>query len=141
MRDEPRDDMSEWWGVTMEGGRVTRLEWDEESLSGTIPSEIGALSALRSLRLCDNELSGSIPPTIGALTNLESLGQSDNPLSGIVPFTLSNLKNLRGLRLTNTELTYAPTNYLKSDSVVQDFLYTLWLPQALRFLNHCIAIT
>ena len=37
IRDEPSDDVSEWWGLSVEGGRVTMLDWDYEGLSGTIP--------------------------------------------------------------------------------------------------------
>ena len=54
MRDEPSDDVSEWLGVTVEGGRVSRLIWWHMGLSGTIPTEIGALSTLRRLYLYDN---------------------------------------------------------------------------------------
>ena len=45
-RDELSDNVSKWKGVTVEGGRVTRLDWYDEGLAGTIPSELGALSAL-----------------------------------------------------------------------------------------------
>ena len=51
-RESFSDDVSEWWGVTVWGGRVTAVDWTRvlgragESLTGTIPAEIGALSAL-----------------------------------------------------------------------------------------------
>ena len=51
MRDEPSDDVSEWLEVMVEGGQVTKLLWQGQGLSGTIPAEIGALSALRFLFL------------------------------------------------------------------------------------------
>ena len=94
MRDEPSDDVSEWWGVTVEGGRVTKNIWSGRGLSCTIPSEIGALSALWLLSLCNNELGGSIPPTTQALTNFTVLNLCHNPLSAVAPSTLSNLTNL-----------------------------------------------
>ena len=92
-----------WSGVRVEGGMVTKLEWGLEGLSGTILSEIGALSALRCLKLYRKELSGSIPPTIGALRNLEYLFLSYNPLSSVVPSTLSTLTNLEHLWLHGTD--------------------------------------
>mmetsp|Transcript_29109 Transcript_29109/g.58128 ORF Transcript_29109/g.58128 Transcript_29109/m.58128 type:complete len:222 (-) Transcript_29109:480-1145(-) len=103
MRDEPSDDVSEWFGVTVEGGRVTRLRWNQ-GLSGAIPAEIGALSALTALDLGRNKLNGAIPPTIGALSSLTTLDLSYNFLSGIVPYHLSNLLNLEYLNLSNCSL-------------------------------------
>ena len=137
IRDEPSDDVSEWQGVTVGGGRVTELFWENQGLSGTIPLGIGALSALRVLSLIGNELSVSIPPTIGALTSVEHLDLSSNPLSGVVPSTLSNLPtNLERKWLYDAKLaklSNVSTSNLYDRRVVQDYLSTLWLPQALRF--------
>ena len=36
MRDEPSDDVSEWCGVTVEEGRVTKLFWGCQGLIGII---------------------------------------------------------------------------------------------------------
>jgi len=35
-----------WDGVTCDGGRVTRLDLSSNSLSGTIPSEVGLLTKM-----------------------------------------------------------------------------------------------
>ena len=124
-------------GMRVEGGRVTELVWGDKELTGTIPSEIGALSALRGLNFYGNELSVSIPPTIGALTSVEHLDLSSNPLSGVVPSTLSNLPtNLERKWLYDAKLaklSNVSTSNLYDRRVVQDYLSTLWLPQALRF--------
>ena len=74
MRDEPSDDLAGWLGVTVEGGRVTKLHWSEdtigegEPLTGTIPAEIGALDGLTSLILDNNQICGHLPSEIGRLT-------------------------------------------------------------------------
>ena len=60
MRDEPSDDVSEWLGVIVEGGKVTSLNWPWQGLMGAIPTESGALSALQVIPLYINKLSGSI---------------------------------------------------------------------------------
>ena len=73
MRDEPSDVVSEWCGVVVWGGRVTMLHWGNKGLTGTIPAEIGSLSALTYLNLSNDRLNGAIPPTIGALSSLERL--------------------------------------------------------------------
>jgi hypothetical protein len=42
-------------------------------LSGSIPSTIGQLTALKDLLLYDNQLSGQIPSTIGEMAALTAL--------------------------------------------------------------------
>ena len=46
----PEDEQPEdWEGVTMENGRVVKLELEEFGLTGAVPAEVGRLSALRVL--------------------------------------------------------------------------------------------
>eukprot|EP00518_Triparma_eleuthera_P022192 CAMPEP_0197572254 /NCGR_PEP_ID=MMETSP1320-20131121/42366_1 /TAXON_ID=91990 /ORGANISM="Bolidomonas sp., Strain RCC2347" /LENGTH=448 /DNA_ID=CAMNT_0043134759 /DNA_START=140 /DNA_END=1484 /DNA_ORIENTATION=+ len=106
MRDKPSDVVSEWYRVTVEGGRVTGLQWDEQGLTGTIPAEIGALSALIGLDLSHNKLNGAIPPTIGALSSLTHLGLNINYLlaTGTIPAEIGALSALTGLDLSHNKL-------------------------------------
>ena len=130
--------LGEWFGVTTNAaGRVTRLElryrdgdliwpnrlsgsippelgnlsaltylhiWGGTGLSGSIPSELGNLSNLTSLSLSFNSLSGSIPSALGNLTSLEFLRLSGNQLSGPIPDELGNLPNLELLGLSDNRL-------------------------------------
>ena len=41
----------EWRGVTMENGRVVKLELREVGLTGAVPAEIGQLTSLTELNL------------------------------------------------------------------------------------------
>ena len=52
--------ITSWEGVTATGTprRVTALDLDDEDLDGTIPSALGALSALATLDLSGNDLTG-----------------------------------------------------------------------------------
>jgi len=127
--------------VTVEGGRVTKLWWQGFGLSGAIPAEIGALSALTELLLNDNELNGAIPPTIGALFSLKRLDLGRNSLSGVIPHSFSNLLNLEYLYLLDNNLSNDQNQYFKNKQQVQDFLNSLWRPQTIRLLNYSIAIT
>ncbi|CAA3002191.1 tyrosine-sulfated glycopeptide receptor 1 [Olea europaea subsp. europaea] len=61
------------------------------SISGTIPTEIGQLKFITALDLSNNNFSGSIPDTISNLTNLEELDISSNHLSGQIPASFKNL--------------------------------------------------
>jgi len=97
--------VSEWYGVTASGGRVTELDLPENNLSGMIPSELGNLTNLTWLYLNDNQLTGSIPYEIGNLTNLRYLSLRNNQLTGSVPPEIGNLTNLVSLYLYDNQLT------------------------------------
>ena len=140
MRDEPSDNVSEWLGVFVEEGRVTELEWRNLGLTGTIPAEIGALSALTKLSLYNNKLNGAIPQTIGALSSLTILYLSNNSLSGVVPYSFSNLLNLEYLFLLDNNLSNDPGD-LDGKREIQDYFISLWRHPTIRLLNYGIAIT
>ena len=67
------DVVNSWHGVTVENSRVTKIELGKNSLSGTIPSELGELSSLQVLKLNNNFLTGTIPSELGSLSNLQVL--------------------------------------------------------------------
>ena len=97
--------LEEWYGVTVQHGRVTGLLLFSNQLSGTIPSELGNLAYLERLDLSGNQLRGSIRPELGNLDNLEVLSFSGNQLRGRIPSELRNLANLRELDLHSNRLT------------------------------------
>ncbi|MEM6642459.1 MAG: FG-GAP-like repeat-containing protein [Bacteroidota bacterium] len=93
-----------WFGVTVEDTRVTKLFLSNNNLAGTLPSEIGDLTALTDLALSRNALTGSIPPEIGD-TRLDTLILSSNQLSGTIPEELYDLDDLIRLSISQNELT------------------------------------
>ena len=93
-----------WLGVTCSSASVTQLSLMSNSLTGTIPSELGNLTNLTWLNLSRNSLSGGIPGELGNLTNLEQLNLSDNSLSGSIPRELGSLTNLEELNLYGNSL-------------------------------------
>ena len=111
MRDEPSDNLAEWFGVTVEGGRVTELDWYgtipdwHNPLTGTIPAEIGALDGLTHLRLYGNQICGHLPSEIGRLTSLEHLSIEDNRLEGPLPAELGALTALTFVQLDHNNFT------------------------------------
>ena len=79
---------------------LTKLNLYFNNFSGSIPPEIGKLSAnLQVLNLGYNQLTGQIPPELGDLTKLTLLSLRPNRLSGQIPQELGNLKNLHYLYL------------------------------------------
>jgi len=74
-----------------------RLEGN--SLSNTIPSELGNLVLLQSLNLGYNCLTGPLPTNLGNLANLESMKLSENYLSGSLPSELANLTMMSDFRI------------------------------------------
>ena len=102
--------ISDWEGVTVKNGRVTRLTLTRRlrghwGARGSIPGELGQLTNLEYLSLFDNKLIGSIPGELGQLTNLAYLNLSLNELTGSIPSELGNLTNLQELEIRHTSLT------------------------------------
>ena len=91
--------LSTWSGVTTgAGGRVTGLNLSFNSLSGTIPTELGDLTALQTLNFANNSgLTGGIPTQLGSLTALRTLDLSNNSgLTGGIPTQPGGLDRARG---------------------------------------------
>lgn len=95
-----------WHGVTVEDNHVIRVDFIDNNLNGTLPSELQNLEYLKNLSLANNDyLTGDIPPTIGNITGLQELILVCNQLTGSIPFELGNLTNLIHLDLSTNQLT------------------------------------
>lgn len=88
---------SNWHGVTVSDGHVTKLDLWGNQLTGNIPAELSDLINLTRLVLGGNLLSGSIPVELGNLINLIEINLERNQLMGSIPIELGNLTNLRSL--------------------------------------------
>lgn len=103
--DPPGTSPCGWKGVTCSGGRVTELNFRDDRLTGSIPPEIGNLTALTKLVMFRNSygsygIGGSIPSSLWNLTNLEVLNLSGNDFSGQLPPEIGNLTKLKYLNLS-----------------------------------------
>ena len=97
--------LKEWHGVdTDDTGRVVALRLANNRLSGTVPVELGQLSALMTLELLNNQLHGRIPLELGALEELRVLDLSWNRLGGAIPDELGELRELEHLNLSGNQL-------------------------------------
>lgn len=103
--------VDQWFGVTVTNDRVTKLELYGNNLTGSIPAEIGNLTALELLDFNGNNLIGNIPAELENLTVLNALHLGGNQLSGAVPNNLLKLVNLSYLGLAGNELTSLPADF------------------------------
>ena len=111
---EPGTALTGWKGVTVAGTpkRVTKLYLYASGLTGTMPTQVGALTGLTELNLSWNQLTGGIPTQVGSLTKLEYLRLNGNALSGGIPVELGSLAKLRTLALSGNALTGCVPNAL-----------------------------
>jgi Leucine-rich repeat (LRR) protein len=73
---------------------LTELDLWSNAFTGTLPSELGQLTALIQLSLFDNEFTGSLPSCIGDMKALTLLWISYNNFSGMFPSKVANKVNL-----------------------------------------------
>jgi len=72
---------------------------------GTLPTEVGLLSALVTLEVTDFQLTGPIPTSVVDLTNLRSLDLSGNKFTGSVPREFGLMLDIGVVNLSNNHLT------------------------------------
>jgi Leucine-rich repeat (LRR) protein len=61
------------------------------AFTGTVPSELGLLTALTELQLDNNAFTGTVPSELGLLTALTYLTLDNNAFTGTVPSELGSL--------------------------------------------------
>lgn len=95
------NDVEDFVGVTVETGRVTKLELiGVENLSGEIPASIGKLDALTLLDLSNNiYLGGKFPDELFQLVQLNQLQLANTDITDIFDERFGKLKLLRTLKL------------------------------------------
>ena len=67
------------------------LYLDATAISGTLPVDLGELSALRTLRLSNAALSGTVPEVLAHIQNLDELTLHSNRLSGTISSAFVNV--------------------------------------------------
>ncbi|WP_452228922.1 MULTISPECIES: T9SS type A sorting domain-containing protein [unclassified Lacinutrix] len=109
--------VSDWYGVTVTGNKVSKLEFSNNNLTGTLPPEIGDLTGLEYLSFYSgNSINGTLPPEVGNLTELRVLSFEYNNFTGPIPASYANLTELRGFWFNNNQLSgevpdFIATNY------------------------------
>ncbi|KAE8677854.1 BRASSINOSTEROID INSENSITIVE 1-associated receptor kinase 1 [Hibiscus syriacus] len=101
-----------WQNITCNSeNSVISVDLRNANLSGQLVPELGQLSNLQYLELCNNNISGTIPEelgnlttTLGKLRKLRFLRLNNNSLTGQIPMSLTSIDTLQGLDLSNNRL-------------------------------------
>jgi len=64
-------EVDQWFGVTVENGRIHTLNLPQNNLNGQIPADLNALRKLHALQLDHNPLRNTIPESISLLNDLK----------------------------------------------------------------------
>ena len=75
---------------------LTEFYFEQNYLTGTLPSELGKCSKLKELIAWTNWFTGSIPTEIGSLTDLTYFDAESNYLTGPIPTEFGLLRSLTG---------------------------------------------
>lgn len=76
-------DLNTWYGVTVEGNRVTKLNLSGNNLDGTLPGALDSLAYIRQIDLSQNNLRGAITGYMG-WHNLDSVDFSGNEFDTLI---------------------------------------------------------
>ncbi len=81
------EDYCKWYGITCEGGLVTKINLSNNSLQGIFPGNfsVALKESLMELDLSSNQLRGSLPSDFTALKRATMIDLSDNSLFGSLP--------------------------------------------------------
>ncbi|KAI4306441.1 hypothetical protein L6164_029717 [Bauhinia variegata] len=79
---------------------LLHLDLSQNLLTGPLPLNLSQIPNLRYLNLTANNFSGQIPPTFGHFQKLEKLSLKNNLLSGKIPTFLANITTLNALILS-----------------------------------------
>ena len=92
--------MCSWDGVTCSlSGRVSALVAPGLKLKGTLPSEMGQLTEMTSLRLEGNSFTGTLPSEVWRLSGLADLNLANSHFSGTLSSQIGRLTGLEHLEL------------------------------------------
>ena len=71
--------VNEWFGISIEHGRIIAIELPDNNLQGQIPKSLNNLKALKHINVNNNKLSGL--PNLDQLVNLDTLNVGNNSLA------------------------------------------------------------
>ena len=101
--------------VTAAADRVFSLDVNGENFAGSLPPELGGLSALRLLAVRNTAMTGGVPAAVGDLSSLQQLLVQNNPsMTGGIDAAVGRLSGLVKLIVQDTPLTGPIPSHLGS---------------------------
>ncbi|CAL2267949.1 unnamed protein product [Prunus armeniaca] len=90
------------------------LDISQNSLIGSLPSNVGDLVNLVQLNVSNNKLSGEIPTTLGSCIMLLRLHLEGNEFEGTIPQSLTNLRSLEEIDISRNNLSGQIPKFLEN---------------------------
>ncbi|KAK9277546.1 hypothetical protein L1049_007091 [Liquidambar formosana] len=87
-----------WNQIQCSNGRVTRIQIGRQGVTGTLPPNLGNLTALERLEVQYNGLSGSLP-SLSGLSSLQVLLLSNNNFTSIPPDFFAGMSSLQAVAI------------------------------------------
>ncbi len=115
-----------WYGIKIEGNKVSEIDLYHNNLTGIIPPEIGNLIHLKSLIFWDNNLTGIVPVELGNCTNLKTLSLEVNALTGTIPVQLSNCTLMDGFFINGNQFSGELPDFYSSWQNLRHFVIGLY---------------
>ena len=118
-------DPSTWTGVQWsKDNRVTRIRIRQQNLTGSLPPNLGNLTALQSLDIAHNQLTGPLPSLAG-LSSVQDLLLSNNEFTSIPPDFFTGMISLQQVSLDyNSFSPWVIPDSLRAASALQVFSAT-----------------
>ncbi len=101
--------VSEWYGITTQGTRVTSVHLNMNQVNGDIPDSFCSLDSLNALWLAGNNIT-SLPDSIGNLSSLTELLININQITSI-PESFGDLVNLEETNLSYNQISTLPETF------------------------------
>ncbi len=127
--------VSEWYGITVDSGRIYKISLPNNNLSGAIPSQIGELDKLFYLNLRWNNIN-NIPAEIGQCSALNYISLGNNLFTQIPP-EIGNLPVLRTLSLIESPLESIPSEIGNISSLSRFEAYRTNISELPKELFNC----
>jgi hypothetical protein len=74
---------------------VVAIDFFENNMNGTIPADLGLLTAMTTFNVGLNTLMGTLPASIGQLTALTLFDVGDNSLTGTIPTSIGSWSQIQ----------------------------------------------
>jgi hypothetical protein len=112
------DNECSWTGVTCTNARMTQVIRQSQTMTGSLPADIGLWTNLLKFDVFTNSIAGTLPDTISRMTRLTYFDVYRNNLIGTLPVSLGAWRNLTFLGLGYNQLSgTVPATYTNWTSI------------------------